>query len=154
MHNLWVLLFFSKITFCWKLFSDCCDELEYQGSIGYLSCLVSFGIVRLTTVSINQNEVEINNNRDCNIFLADKKLSSYWTWLWCHTQVLLLVLLRGCSKEKSTHVLQTHQITHFASSFCIKSRNFSFVVIFCFRESMSKILELTFETYLDTKRVF
>ena len=39
MHNLCVfLLFFSKITFYWKLFSDCCDEFDYQGSIVYLSC--------------------------------------------------------------------------------------------------------------------
>ena len=32
------LLFFSKITFHWKLLSDCCDQFGYQGSIVYLSC--------------------------------------------------------------------------------------------------------------------
>ena len=31
------LLFFSKITFYWKLFSDCCDQYGYPGSIVYLS---------------------------------------------------------------------------------------------------------------------
>ena len=36
MHNLWFL--FSKITFYWKLFSDCCDLFDYLGSIVYLSC--------------------------------------------------------------------------------------------------------------------
>ena len=39
MHDLCVYwLFFSKITFYWKLFSDCCDKFEYPGSIVYLSC--------------------------------------------------------------------------------------------------------------------
>ena len=41
MHNLCVFwLFFSKITFNWKLFSDCCDEFDYPGSIVYLSCFI------------------------------------------------------------------------------------------------------------------
>ena len=42
MHNLCFLLFFSKITFYWKLFSDCCDQFGYPGSIVYLSCFISF----------------------------------------------------------------------------------------------------------------
>ena len=33
------VLFFSKITFCWKLFSDCWDKADYPGSIVYSSCL-------------------------------------------------------------------------------------------------------------------
>ena len=39
MHNLFFLLFFSKITFYWKLFFDCCDQFGYPGYIVYLSCL-------------------------------------------------------------------------------------------------------------------
>ena len=35
-----LLLFFSKITFCWKLFSDCYDTLDYSESIVYLSFLL------------------------------------------------------------------------------------------------------------------
>ena len=39
MHNLCIFwLFFSKITFYWKLFSDCCDQFGYPVSIVYLSC--------------------------------------------------------------------------------------------------------------------
>ena len=30
--------FLSKITFCGKLFSECCDKFDYQWSIVYLSC--------------------------------------------------------------------------------------------------------------------
>ena len=43
MHNLCVfLLFFSKITFYWILFSDCCDQFGYPKSIVYLSCFILF----------------------------------------------------------------------------------------------------------------
>ena len=35
------LLFSSKINFYWKLFSNCCDQFGFLGSIVYLSCLIS-----------------------------------------------------------------------------------------------------------------
>ena len=42
MHNVWIFYFlFSKITFYLKLFSDCCDQFGYPGSIVYLSCFFS-----------------------------------------------------------------------------------------------------------------
>ena len=34
-------IIFSKITFCWKLFSDCSDKFNYPGSIVYLSCIAT-----------------------------------------------------------------------------------------------------------------
>ena len=38
---LWFLYyFFSKITFYWKSFSDCCDRFDYPGSIVYLYCFL------------------------------------------------------------------------------------------------------------------
>ena len=39
------LSFFSKITFCWKLFPDCCDKFDYQRSIVYLSCFVKKSVL-------------------------------------------------------------------------------------------------------------
>ena len=42
MHDLWHFIIFSKITFYWKLLSDCCDKFYYLGSIVYLSCFYSF----------------------------------------------------------------------------------------------------------------
>ena len=38
------LLFFSKITFFWKSFSNCCDNCDYLGSIVYLSCSNWFSV--------------------------------------------------------------------------------------------------------------
>ena len=45
------LLFFSKITFYWKLFLDCCDQFGYPGSIVYLSCFIFFVQISFLTKS-------------------------------------------------------------------------------------------------------
>ena len=53
MHNLcFFFVIFSKITFYWKFFSDCCDQFGYPGSIVYLSCFLCFFMVFIHTRGI------------------------------------------------------------------------------------------------------
>ena len=48
---------FTKITFYWKLFSDCCDQFGYPGSIVYLSC----SLIKQSTNRGNTKSMELTH---------------------------------------------------------------------------------------------